>query len=505
VGWRGEGIKKSHTQSPYRCRAIASTPQPSKTGLAAMPPRLWQCLNPQCGRTFQGEERGNPACPSCSCVRVSYAVPLRPNVSERGNSAAIAENDVPLTGSAGRSNAKPRDLNDIARADGIDSVRRCFDADAARPSDPPRGAKNAWAPTIKTAALLQGMTFPPLKYTVPGLIVEGLVLLAGPPKVKKSWLALDVGLAVAANGACLGDRKPEPGDVLYLALEDGERRLQQRMTKLLPTFGGKWPERFHYATKWSRADHGVEAIETWWEEHPGARLVVIDVFARFRAPTANSRNAYEQDYAALAKLQELATRRSITILVVHHTRKGASDDPVEEISGTLGLAGAADGFLVLKRTASGATLMGRCRDTDDVDLAMQFNGAVCRWTILGPAAEVHQSDERGRVLVALESADQGLSTAEIIAAATLTSRTAADKLLLRMASAGKIERIKRGLYGLPGTAEKLKKREIERLREKREIGRSGRKPLKNQDDDAQSPNLPHLPGGKESGEKRSRQ
>jgi hypothetical protein len=326
-------------------------------------------------------------------------------------------------------------------------------------------------------------------------------LLAGRPKVRKSWLAIDVGLAVAANCFCLGDRKPEPGDVLYLALEDSERRLQNRITKLLPTFGGKWPQRFCYATRWPRADQGgVKEIDRWCEKHPDARLVVIDVLAKFRAPTTNGRNVYEQDYAALSQLQELATRRAITILVVHHTRKGTSEDPVEEISGTLGLAGAADAFLILKRTGSGATLTGRCRDTEDVDLAVQFSREICRWTILGDAAEVQQSDERGRVLVALEGANEGLYVNEIIGTANLTSRTAADKLLARMVAEGQVERIKRGLYGLPSTAARLKA-----MRENREIGRSGRKPLKKQDDEVTSPNLPDLPGVWKNGEKRPKQ
>jgi hypothetical protein len=181
---------------------------------------------------------------------------------------------------------------------------------------------------------------------------------------------------------------------------------------------------------------------------------------------------------------------------VHHTRKGASDDPVEEISGTLGLAGAADGFLVLKRTGSGATLTGRCRDTEDVDLAVQFSRETCRWTILGDAAEVRQSDERARVLVALEGANQGLYVNEIMGAANLT-RTAADKLLPRMVAAGQVERAKRGLYGLPGTTARLRA-----TRENGEIGRSGRKSLKKQDDKSKSPNLPHLPGSGNGREKR---
>jgi RecA-family ATPase len=175
---------------------------------------------------------------------------------------------------------------------------------------------------------------------------------------------------------------------------------------------------------------------------------VIDVLAKFRPVSRGKNNAYEQDYAALSKLQELATRRSITILVVHHTRKGESDDPVEEISGTLGLAGAADAFLVLKKVAAGATLAGRCRDTDDIDLAVQFSGETCRWTILGKASEVHRSDQRSRVLAALEEA-MGPMSPKDITIVTGMGRRAVDLLLLRMVRAGEITRIKRGLYSLP--------------------------------------------------------
>jgi hypothetical protein len=348
------------------------------------------------------------------------------------------------------------------------------------------GANGHQQPIIKTAAALQTMEFAPLKYVVPDLVVEGCVLLAGKPKIGKSWMALDIGLAVAGGRLCLGERKPIQGDVLYLALEDGDRRLQRRMTKLLPTFGGKWPEKFEYATHWLRADEsGVEAIDTWCAEHPAARLIVVDILAKFRAPSRGKSNVYEQDYAALSKLQELATQRSVTILVLHHTRKGESEDAVEEISGTLGLSGAADAFLVLKRASAGATLTGRGRDTEDADLAVAFNRDTCRWTILGAAAEVHQSDERGRVLVALEGADQGLSVSEIIAAAQLTNRIAADALLYRMSKDGKIERIKRGLYGLPGTISKIQ-------RQMRQKVRSEPKPLKSQEDEPRSDDLTHL-------------
>jgi hypothetical protein len=344
---------------------------------------------------------------------------------------------------------------------------------------------------IKTATALQFMTFEALKYIVPDLIVEGCVLLAGKPKAGKSWFVLDVGLAVACGGYCLGDKKCEQGDVLYLALEDGDRRLQRRITKLLPTFGGKWPERSQYVTQWPRANEGgIEAIDEWCETHPDVRLVMIDVLAKFRAPSSG-KGIYQQDYALVSRLQELAVRRSITILIVHHTRKGASDDPVEEISGTLGLGGGVDAFLVLKRTGSGATLTGRGRDIEDVDLAVKFNRETCRWIILGEAAEVRLSNERGRVLNVLEEAEDGLSVTEIMRIAHLISRGAADVLLSSMAKQGQVERVKRGVYGLPGTNAKIAAKVAKKAKKQRSGGNS----QKYQTDSARSKDRSDLRAG----------
>ncbi len=221
--------------------------------------------------------------------------------------------------------------------------------------------------------------------------------------------------------------------------------------------------------------------------------MIIDVLAKFRAPSSG-RGVYQQDYALVSRLQELAARRSITILIVHHTRKGASDDPVEEISGTLGLGGGVDAFLVLKRTGSGATLTGRGRDIEDVDLAVQFTRETCRWTILGEAAEVRLSNERGRVLNVLEEAEDGLSVIEILRIAHLTSRGAADVLLSNMAKQGQIERVKRGVYGLPGTNAKIAAKEAKKAK-KAKKQRSGGKSQKYQKDNLQSKDLSDLRTG----------
>jgi hypothetical protein len=218
---------------------------------------------------------------------------------------------------------------------------------------------------------------------------------------------------------------------------------------LLPTFTGKWPERFHYQIKWPRANQGgIEAIDKWCEAHPEAQLVVIDVLAKFRAPSTG-KNVYMEDYAAVSALQELASRRSIAIFVIHHTRKGGSEDPAEEISGTLGLGGGADAFLILKRNdIGGATLIGRGRDTEDIELALDFNKETCRWTVLGEAAEVQRSAQRGRILAALEeeAAAAGLSPKEVADAVEGLTHNNAEQTLRRMAKSGEVKSDGKGRY-----------------------------------------------------------
>jgi hypothetical protein len=122
--------------------------------------------------------------------------------------------------------------------------------------------------------------------------------------------------------------------------------------------------------------------------------------------------------------------------------------------------------LVLANKGSGTGLDVRGRDVESRELAIEFSKESCRWRILGTATEVHLSDQRGRVLAALENANEGLAVAEIVVAAQLRNRNAADILLFKMTKAGEIERLKRGVYGLPGTIAKLAAKDSERKKDR---------------------------------------
>jgi AAA domain/IclR helix-turn-helix domain len=300
--------------------------------------------------------------------------------------------------------------------------------------------------SIKTAATLRTKEFAAITYIVPGYIVEGCTILAGRPKLGKSWLMLDIGLAVARGGCCLGNVRCTQGDVLYLALEDNERRLQNRMTRLMG-FGSEWPEHFHYATEWPRAEAGgLDEIRKWITAAKNPRLIVVDILAMFRSPRRKDQQPYENDYAAIQGLQAIASETGVAIVVVHHLRKSAGEvDPFEKVSGTLGLSGAADTVLILDRDGQGSTLYGRGRDIEEIETAVQFSRELCRWHVVGAAAEIRRTDERTAILDVLKEAEEAMSPGDI-ADATGTARNSVKQLLFKMAKAGEVAKARRGRY-----------------------------------------------------------
>ena len=309
-------------------------------------------------------------------------------------------------------------------------------------------ANGAWQERLFSGAALQLMTFPSLKFILPGLIPEGATLVVSRPKLGKSWFVLDIAIAVACGRFTLGTLKPATGDVLFLALEDGKRRLQRRLDKLLPTFKEEWPRRLKFATDWPRADQGGLAdIENWISSVKAPRLVIVDTLAQFRKLVTSKTQGYADDYAAISDLRRLASKHNIAIVIVHHDRKVEADDVFDTVSGTLGLTAAADTILIMKRQAGSVTLYVRGRDIEESETALQFTKQTCRWTILGAAAEVHRSAERSRVLEALK--DGPLQAGDACIAANLRNVNAARQLLFKMVKDGEVIRTGRGLFSLP--------------------------------------------------------
>jgi hypothetical protein len=308
-----------------------------------------------------------------------------------------------------------------------------------------------WRQRVFTAASLQREEFPPLRYVVPGLLPEGLGMLAGRPKIGKSWMALDIALAVATEGGtCLGGLEPDHGDVLYAACEDSRRRLQSRITRLLGAYRQDWPKTLHLATGWRRLDKGgVIDIAEWMQAVSNPRLVVLDTLASVKPIKTNQ--GYQEDYAALEQLHGLVNNVGIAGLILHHQRKSEAEDPLDTISGTLGLAGCLDTPIVLQGGHAGMTLYVRGRDVIESEKAVTFDKTTCRWSIAGEAADVQRSETRQKILGVLRGVHPKTMGPSDIAGATGLKPEVVKVRLGDMLAKGEVMKTARGEYSAPRT------------------------------------------------------
>jgi hypothetical protein len=302
---------------------------------------------------------------------------------------------------------------------------------------------------LLSAPELLNLDLPPLRWAVDEVLPEGLTMLVGKPKIGKSWAVLGLAVAVALGGRALGHIAVEQGEVLYLALEDGKRRLKTRLQAMLGTEAPA--PGLTLATRWRRLDQGgLALLDRWLDAHPQARLVIVDTFVRVRGAASRRTQLYQEDYDALAGLHELASRRGVAILVVHHSRKMTGDDVLDEISGTTGLAAAVDTVLVLKRERgrADATLFLTGRDLEqEREVALKWDPRISGWALLGDAAEYRQSQERTDVIRVLRS---GPASPKDVSEQLDKNYSAVKKLMWSMARAEDpfIEAVNNGRYRL---------------------------------------------------------
>lgn len=295
-----------------------------------------------------------------------------------------------------------------------------------------------------TLAELLAKNLPPIRYVVNNLIPEGLTLLAGKPKLGKSWLALGLSLGVCSGEETLG-HWTEAGEVLYIALEDGERRMQDRVRTLDGHLLGDALNRFHYRISWPTLDHGgLDELEKWMVDHPNTRLIVVDTYGKLQGEVAG-KDRYSEEYRLLGGLQSFAIGHRLAVILVHHLRKQGADDWLEQLSGSQAITGAADTLLGLfrERGLMDATLRLVSRDLDEADYALKFDGG--RWESMGDAAAYRTTVERGVILEALEELGGEGKVGDIAALADRTSGST-SKLLISLEKEGLVRRVRYGVF-----------------------------------------------------------
>ena len=249
-------------------------------------------------------------------------------------------------------------------------------------------------PGIDAADLL-ALDIEPLRWIVPDLIPEGTTIIAAEPKVGKSCLVYQIAVEAAIGGDLLG-RRVSPGSVLYLALEDGQRRGRDRLRAAL---GGRTMPRGRLEVRWD-ANHigaGLEDdIDRWLDDHPDAAMVAVDTLGKVRPAGDGRRGAYEVDVQAMAGLQNLFRDRATALVIVHHARKATTDDFLTSVSGTYGITGSADTIVVIKRKRleKFGTIYVTGRDIADAQVAVEFDEMTWR---AAPGALPNATFERAEV------------------------------------------------------------------------------------------------------------
>lgn len=239
---------------------------------------------------------------------------------------------------------------------------------------------------------LQGAAFDEVRFVIPELVPEGVTLLSGSPKIGKSWMLLGMGIGVSTGGSFL-QQNCNKGDVLYLALEDNPRRLQSRLRMAMG--GEDFPAGLHFDTEWNRFPIGLRELDHLLEKTPYS-MIMIDTLEMIRPPRRS--NPYEDDYRALSGLRDLASKHRCAFVVVHHNRKSSTTvgpeddgDPLERVSGTMGLTGCVDNVLVLSRLRN--TYMGELyvmgRDIEEQRLTLKLDTYLGLWYIHEKGMEVY--------------------------------------------------------------------------------------------------------------------
>ncbi|PPK65770.1 AAA family ATPase [Actinokineospora auranticolor] len=296
---------------------------------------------------------------------------------------------------------------------------------------------------------LMATQFPEPRWAVPGLLCEGLNILAGAPKLGKSWLSLGLGASISTGEPALGVVDVDKGPVLYCALEDTGRRLQRRRRHMLKA-GGRPSPLLTLETSCPPMTAGGDAvIVDWLEANPAARLVIIDTFEKMRGTDTPGMSAYAADYLAAGRFKRIADHYEVPILLIHHVRKQGHEDWSALVSGTNGLTGAADSILVLERGRGEDTgvLHVTGRDVEEADYAMRFDSDTGAWTKLdGPAEDYLMADTRVRLIHHIR-AYPGSKPADIAEALDIKPATV-RKTLGRMVTDGQL-RNDRGAYHPP--------------------------------------------------------
>lgn len=305
-------------------------------------------------------------------------------------------------------------------------------------------------------AEVAAMEFELVQWVVQDILPTGVSMLLAKPKQGKSWLALDLAIAVAlGTDHALGCKSTFQGDVLYFALEDNQRRMNTRIRKLILNYFEWAPNNAKLITgrRIPRLSQGFEnELDRYLHNRPNTRLVVVDPFTFIETPPKRKQpmRSYQEDYDAIVRLTDLTREKysQVAILLVYHMRKEGSGNWLDTVMGTTGLAGAVDNLLFMRRenAQSDAVLYLTGKDIEmESEYAMNFDKTTACWQLLGDAQEYALTKERQKVIDCIKN---GIIHYTDIAKALGKKSGAIRKMLSKMKDEGQIVSLSKGEYDL---------------------------------------------------------
>ena len=248
--------------------------------------------------------------------------------------------------------------------------------------------------SVISAKELKKADLKPVDFLIKNILPEGCSMIAAAPKIGKSWFVLDMGLSVASGETFLS-QETQKANVLYLALEDSENRLQDRMNKVLAN--GEAPDGFYFVTKAPTMDNGF--IESLDEIVTALRikLVIIDTFQKIRGTAKKNESPYQHDYREMGALKTWADSKGVSLFFVHHIRKMLDENDIYNmISGSQGIMGALDTTYLLykKRDEEKAVLHITGRDVMQRSDVITFNTELYKWTVIGDFGELQKQQRK---------------------------------------------------------------------------------------------------------------
>lgn len=233
-----------------------------------------------------------------------------------------------------------------------------------------------------TAKELLSMELEEPHIVVENMLCQGLTILAGSPKIGKSWLCLDLCISIC-NGEPILGFNTNKCDCSYFALEDSWNRLQKRLKKVA---GGKdIPENFHLQINCSPLNEGLlEELENHLKDFPNVKLIIIDTLQKVRKTSNSGNDTYGKDYSDMSKIKSFADKHKINVTVIHHLKKGSEDDTFDRINGSTGLRGAVDTAIILSKIKDKKEVVFSIegRDVESNEKLLTFNKETFKWEVI---------------------------------------------------------------------------------------------------------------------------